>query len=457
MAWRGPVKPVTNQAPNRINHGPEMSEMKKDVPTDAPIFTQNRAYQMRRDKDKDKNFSVNLVDIDTTILSYLDGVINPTIVDSGRQVKVPINYASPERWKAIRKDGYIRDKHGKMQCPAIAFRRTTIQRNDQLLTLNRYLQYPVVKQFSEKNKYDKFSLMTGFNKVKEIHSVALPDHIIVNYDFVVWTELVEQNNKVVEAINFSTEDYWGDKNRYKFRTSISDYNFETDVSADQDRIVKSTFTLMVYAYLLPDKFENYKSVVQKSFTTRKIVFDTEAIVGMENLDSNGLKKKAEEIYSKSSAAFPGLVQFANKAFSAEFADRADTALYAATASYLDLGSGSITVGELGITGGTPATGSFGTNIVTGVDPGPQPIDTVSSVHGNAALWLVSINDGTNFKTNEVAAGWDMTNINYYVTEVSQLGSVPVVLTAQNDGAGNITLVANPISGVWTIKLIRMLV
>lgn len=268
MAWRGPTPKVSvNPAPNTISHGPEMAQMKNG---------ENRAQNMRRDKDKQKDFSVTLLDIDTTILNYLDKTINPTVTDAGRLVKVPVNYASPERWKSIQKDGYIRDKQGKIQCPAIVFRRSTMQRNDNLITMNRYLQYPTVKLFSEKNQYDRFSTMTGFKPTKEVYSVAMPDHVIINYDFIVWTELVEQGNAVIERINFATEDYWGDKHKFTFRTSISDYNFQVEVSADADRVVKTTFSMMVYAYLLPDRYENYKSIVQKAFTTRKIVFNVEA-------------------------------------------------------------------------------------------------------------------------------------------------------------------------------------
>ena len=279
MAWRGPDKSV-NQEPNPISHGPEMSDM---------IRTNNRAEQVRRDKDEVKNFSVTLADIDNTIFNYLDTVINPSVVTEGRTIKVPVIFSSQERWKSIKKDGYIRDKQGKVQCPVIAFRRTTTQRNDNLTTLNRYLQYPAVKRFSEKNQYDKFSLMNGFEPLQEVYSVALPDHVIINYDFIVWTELTTQGNSVIEKINFSSEDYWGDMKRFKFRTSIPDFNHQVEISADQDRVVKTTFSMMTYAYLLPDIYENYKSVVQKAFTQRKIVFDIE-LTGDSIKNINNQKK-----------------------------------------------------------------------------------------------------------------------------------------------------------------------
>lgn len=468
MAWRGPtVKPVANQAPNPINHGPEMSDSKIPTPNAAfgPNATKpNRAYNIRRDKDEEKDFSVTLIDIDTTILSHLDNVISPTIVDAGRQVKVPINYASPERWKAIRKDGGIRDKNGKIQCPVVVFRRTTMQRNDNLVTLNRYLQYPVVKQFSPKNNYDKFSVMTGFAPRKEFYSVAMPDHVIVNYDFIIWTDLVEQGNSIVEGINFATEDYWGDKVRAKFRTTISDYNFETSTDADQDRIVKTTFNMMVYAYLLPNKYENYQSTTQKAFSMRKVVFGvSETAIDLKDLNASELTQRAQELASAGVSTFtpdeptakPQFPSFVHNSQYAIHAGQAATANSANSASYVDTLHLQGSFQEITIVGGG-TTGSFGTNIVYNVSSSGY-IDSIPISSGNAAKWLISINDGgVNFKTTEIVATWNSSVIRFHNTEVNAIGSVPVVLSADNTG-GNINLLANPISGNWTIKLIRMMV
>jgi hypothetical protein len=466
MAWRGPVsKPAVNKpVPNPVNNGMEMSDSKKPIVASSagPLNVPNRAYNRRRDTDKQKNFSVSLVDIDSAILSYLDNVISPTIVDAGRQIKVPINYASPERWKAIRKDGAMRDKNGKIQTPAIAFRRSTMQRNDGLITLNRYLQYPVQKKFSEKNKYDKFSAMSGFAPVKEVYSVAMPDHVIINYEFIVWTELIEQGNAIVEAVNFSTEDYWGDKRKFKFRTSISDYSFETSTDAGNDRLVRSTFSMMCYAYLLPDKFENYKSVVQKAMTPRKILFTTEIVTENPNVKVSELGS-ATPVQMKSSAqsagnaiGFPGITQIANFA---NFAGSANAANFAATASYVDFSQMNGNFNGLTISGESGATGSIGTNVVVDVTPdsGSVYIDSVPIESGNTAKWLISINDGgDNFKASEMVANWNNTMVKYYNTEVSEIGNVPVTLSVDNTG-GNINLLATAFSGTWTIKMIRTMV
>lgn len=465
MAWRGPtVKPSVNRPPNKINSGPELSDMKKQPVGPlgtAPVFgpeasVGNRAYNIRRDNDDAKDFSIKLIDIDTAILSHLDGTISPTIVDSGRLVKVPVNYASPERWKAIRKDGAMRDKNGKIQTPAIAFRRSTVQRNDNLLTMNRYLQYSVEKKFSEKNKYDKFSILNGFAPRKEYYSVALPDHVIINYEFIVWTELVEQCNLIVEAINFSTDDYWGDKQRFKFRTRISDYNFETMVDAGQDRVVKATFSLLCYGYLLPNgKFEGYKSTVQKAFSSRKVVFSTElAASSVEEV-----KTKVDKIYGGQNGPLTQLFYYAGHAKTADYANFAEFAQYAQTASYVDLSNnGPTSLSSLQIVHGG-ATGSFGTNLVSNVSS-YQAVDSVSTSTGNAAMWLVSVNDGANFKTCEVVASWNnlvADSVKHYVTEVSEIGSVPVHLSVSNMNTGSVELTANPMEGTWTVKFIRMIV
>ena len=475
MAWRGNIpKPIINRPPNNVNSGPEMSGMNKPVssqfgpPIHDSSYTPNRAHNMRRDNDEQKDFSVKLIDIDSVILRHLDVSINPTIVDSGRQVKVPVNYASPERWKAIRQDGALRDKNGKIQTPAIAFRRSTVQKNDQLAFLNRYLQYPVLKKFSEKNKYDKFSIMNGFSKRQEIHSVVVPDHVIVNYEFIIWTELIEQCNSIVEAINFSTEDYWGDPDRFKFRTSISDYNFETTVDGGQDRVVKATFSLMCNAYLLPERYENYKSTTQKAFTIRKVVFGVnESMIDLKDLSATELSKKAEELAKVGAVTFApdvlpqkpqfgGIVQNANYAINAGNSNYAN---YAATASYVNIAGVAGTFNSISIIGGG-TTGSFATNIVNGVNPdsGSVAIDTIPIESGNAARWLVSVNDGNlNFKTTEVVASWNNYAVKFNNTEVNQIGSVPVHMSVSNVVSGSVSLVATPLSGTWTLKMIRMMV
>jgi len=274
MAWKGDI---TNPAPNKLQGSEGLGEIKN---------SENRALNFRRDQDVQKNFTVSLMDIDTSIFDHLDKVINVSVLDNGQNIKVPVHYASQEKWKAVQKDGSMRDQQGKLQLPAIVFHRSSFSKDLNLMTLNRHQTYPVYRKFDEKNKYDKFSILNNQLKYQDqIFAVTLPDHIDVMYEFNCWTEYVDQMNSIIQKINFACESYWGDPERFKFRVYATDYTFENDNNNDDDRMVKSSFTLKVKAYLLEESFENREQTVQRSLTPRIIK------IGMESVTDSFFKKE----------------------------------------------------------------------------------------------------------------------------------------------------------------------
>ena len=192
--------------------------------------------------------------------------------------------------------------------------------------------------------------------------------------------------------------------------------------------------MMVNAYLLPDKFENYKSVVQKAFTPRKVVFDVhEKIVGAigESGEHTSVSVNDGNLADSNQ---PPISQNIN---------------------YNIINQNS-TLEVLNIVGGGDggATGSFTANSVT--ISGSVNIDSELIGDGNAARWLVSISNGTDIKVNEVMSSWNSVSSSYYVTEVSEIGYVPVSLSVNNT-SGSIHLLATPLSGTWTLKYIKMVV
>lgn len=268
MSWQGDPN---NNSPNPIQESSNRHEERKDV---------NRAHNIRRDTDKQKDFVVRLIDIDTTIMNQLEK-FNLTVVDDGQNIKVPLYYASPEKWASIQKHGIIRDYNGKMILPALVFKRTTSEKDQALMAFNRYLRYPVMKKYSTKNKYTQFSVLVPQNApVNEVYDVVTPDHMIFTYHFIVWTEYQAQNNSIVERINFETEDYWGEPNGFRFRTRLDSFSHTIELQVDQDRIVKTEFDLMVHGYLLPDVFNDMKGfhpTTQKWFTPKKVIMGIEVV------------------------------------------------------------------------------------------------------------------------------------------------------------------------------------
>lgn len=241
----------------------------------------NRADDIRRDVDTHENFSVSLEDIDGAILTHLSKNINLSIIDAGVVVNVPIVYNSPEKWKSVQKDGYIRDGQGKLQLPVFAFGRNSFVKNQSLMTMNRYLTYPVVSKYSQVNNYNPINTLhrSDRGKTTETFGITLPDHITVTYSCICQAEYVSQVNAIVEKINFATEEYWGDKNRFKFRTYAGDYNFTTENTEGDDRVVKAEFQLTVQAYLLPKSFEDRKETVRRFLSPRRIKWGIEVVDG----------------------------------------------------------------------------------------------------------------------------------------------------------------------------------
>jgi len=252
-------------------------------PTENTYFknTTNRGRDVRRDTDKEKNFTVSLIDIDETIKSHIENVITPTVIDNGVSVAVPVLYGSPERWKAIQADGYFRDKNGKIQLPVMMLKRNTFTKNENMMTFNRYLSYPVIRKYSEKNKYDRFSMLNvnSITPVQQVHSVTLPDHIKVEYEVMVWTDKIEQMNQIIEKINFAANDYWGETDKLKFRTNVDSYSNISEITTEKDRLIRTEFTLNVFAYLLTDSFENRQETTEKFLTPRSVKITAEIVNG----------------------------------------------------------------------------------------------------------------------------------------------------------------------------------
>jgi hypothetical protein len=239
----------------------------------------NRGYLYSRSKDDVKNPSVTLMDMDGAITHYFENVIKPSVEDNGENVKVPIMYASPERWKAIQRDGFMKDKKRQTITPVIAYRRTSIEKDeslpiDKLDANNPHHFYTFEKKFSNVNKYDNFSTQIGLLPQREYYNVTMPDYVTLSYDFIVWTSYIEQMNKIVERVVYSDGAYWGDPDKMRFRTHIDSFTDATEVN-DVERLVRTNFTVTMRGYLLPEGNFDHRSTTQKFLTPKKVIFGTE--------------------------------------------------------------------------------------------------------------------------------------------------------------------------------------
>ena len=240
-------------------------------------------------QDEQQMLSISLVDIDSTIASYMEKHIIPEVEQNKSKVKVPLIYGNAERWKGAQKDGYLKDKLGKIQIPLIMFKRNSFAKNDSMQFLkDDRINYPTIRKFSNKNSYDRFSLLNSeFKKRYETYDVKMPDYVTVTYEVMVWTNFTEHNNKIIEQFQYFTGRYWGEDDRYKFRVMIDNFDNQQEVGAGTERIIRTTFTMTVHAYLLPKRADNVPTT-QKGFTIRKVVVTNEVLLqGGDGYDSDG--------------------------------------------------------------------------------------------------------------------------------------------------------------------------
>jgi len=253
----------------------------------------NRANQIKATKG-DLKQSVTLFDIDYAMMSYLEDTVLPQLEENGKSVKIPVIYGNSERWVGARRQGVYRDNKGKIQLPMFMIRRTSIAKDESMPMLNRHVSYPAVTKYSKDNRYDRFSLFGSNVKPKqEIYKITMPDYVDVTYECMCWTSFTEQLNQVIESLNFVSS-YWGDKDRFKFRTSISDFNVINEVGEGTERINRVEFSFNVKAYLLPEKFDG-ENTTKKSMSVKRVVIATETdVTGNGRLE--GLLTKSSPYY-----------------------------------------------------------------------------------------------------------------------------------------------------------------
>tara|TARA_R100001509_G_scaffold1857_1_gene1592 strand:+ start:241 stop:1455 length:1215 start_codon:yes stop_codon:yes gene_type:complete len=250
--------------------------------------------------DNVKRFTVGLRDIDETIIYYFNNVIKPTVMQNGSKINVPILYGSPERWKAVQKDGFYRDKNGKIQAPLIMFKRDTVDKNRSLgnkVDPHNPINVGIYKkQFSKKNIYDRFSVISNRNPIDEYYGIIVPEYVTLTYSCMIFTDYIEQMNKIVEAINYASDAYWGDPERFSFRAKIDSYSTTTELSQGQDRAAKTNFTLIMNGHIVPDSINQQLAGMNKYYSKSSVTFGLEVAGTLEELTAKSRTAEADNDY-----------------------------------------------------------------------------------------------------------------------------------------------------------------
>lgn len=256
-------------------------------PNDMQFDPKNRGNQVSFRDDTTKPFTLGIQDIDEAVMYYLENVIKPTVIQNGVAQKVPVIYGASERWKQIQKDGYYRDLSGAIMMPIITFKRNNITKDRSVgnkLDANFPNNIEVFqKSYSKRDEYNNFAVLNNRKPQKEYYAVVMPDYVTVTYDFIISTYYVEQMNKIVEAMNYASDSYWGNPERFKFRARIDSFQTNTELPVGAERIVKTNFTLTLRGYIVPDNIQKQLASIKKFSNAVQVIFSTEVVSNINNV------------------------------------------------------------------------------------------------------------------------------------------------------------------------------
>ena len=266
---------------------PYLSNLGKPVVEGHPLEN-NRGTNYSFKNDTVKDISIGLQDIDEAIMYYFNEVIKPTVVQDGNRMAVRTMYGNPERWKSVQADGFLRDGNNQIIVPVIMIKRENIEKVRNLgnkIDGNTIALYQVVgSKYNPRNQYDNFSVLNNRIPSEQYYLTTVPDYLTLTYSCIIFTNYVEQNNKIVEAIEFASDSYWGDPNRFKFRTSIDSFATTVVIENGQDRAAKSTFNFKVNGYIIPNTVNKDLATIRSKFYTKsQVIFDLEVVSSTQQL------------------------------------------------------------------------------------------------------------------------------------------------------------------------------
>ena len=276
---------AVNKITNKGVVNKELVNRANEVSTKNTTIRGNRETTIIPGNNFSDNYSITLKDVDTAVLNHVKNVMKPRVREANETFKIPVYYGNEERWKAVRKRGVLRDKNNSLILPLIMLRRTEVSRND--LSGQSFPhdvgrnQIDVVRanKWSKDNQYDRFSVQQGVQPSYDVITTGMPNYTDVTYEFILWTNFIEQMNPLVESFVDQSHTYWGDGTNNKFLCTIDSVSDASEMNQDGERFIKSTFSVTSKAYLLPEYLNsvitNKVSNMKKFTTPSRVTFTQE--------------------------------------------------------------------------------------------------------------------------------------------------------------------------------------
>ena len=248
----------------------------------------NRSKKLSRRNDKNKSYKISVQDIDEAVFYYLNEEVKPFVYQNGGRLPVPVIYGAPERWKSQQKDGFYRDKGGKIMLPIIVLQRTNLEKDRSVTAKvdsnSPHLHYSLDKGYNQKNSYSNFDVLNNRRPVKQSQAIVVGDFVTITYQCSIQTYYMEQLNGLIEAIEYASDSYWGDPERHKFRCFVDNLSSTTELTQGQERLVKSDFNIRLRGQIIPEVMQKDLNSINSINSVSKVTITQETVISIDDLN-----------------------------------------------------------------------------------------------------------------------------------------------------------------------------
>ena len=276
---------AVNRITNKQVVNKESVSRVEQISTKNTTIRGNREITINPGNNFSDNYSITLKDVDTSIINHIKNIMKPTIKEANETIKIPVYYGNEERWKSVRERGVLRDRNGSLILPLIILKRVEVSRNElsgqsySHDVQNKHVSVVRNSSWSKENQYDRFSVLQGVKPANQNIVTTMPTYSDVTYEFILWTNYIEQMNPIIESFVDHSHTYWGGATDLKFLSVIENISDASEMSEAGERFIKSTFNVLTKAYLLPEYLNSV--VTNKISNMRKELVPSQVVFGIE--------------------------------------------------------------------------------------------------------------------------------------------------------------------------------
>ena len=307
----------------------------------------NQGYQEGQRVDEPSIPSCTIEDVDRSVFNLFEKELNFIVQSNKKPVKIPVIFATGERFALLARKKPLRDSTDALILPLISIMRTGITNSPGIgqnvplvvkkrisqddANFQRYVNKQAIEndenlakprsrgvkrgESEEGVKVSKDSAGIGmpdnplvaqdasFNMV-EVFEIPPVKHYTANYEITFWCQYTQQMNQVLTIFmggysNSTRPSYRLDTDKGYYFTAIVEDGFSPEVNfdnfSDDERLVKCTVTLRVFAYLVAPRSLGQPSPIRRYVSAPSISFEIYEGMGIVAENGEGVSVKSNKV------------------------------------------------------------------------------------------------------------------------------------------------------------------